>query len=124
MGDTGQGSDPALDETLAPGAASGADTDPTGDTVSSGGATGAPTGTAKSPEMPTIDPDLYVRSVEVARGGMGRIVAARDRRMARAVALKELISPDPDLIARFEREALVTGRLQHPAIVPVYEAGR
>ncbi len=61
---------------------------------------------------------------ELARGGMGRILIARDRRIGRTVALKELLGSDDALFRRFEREALVTGRLQHPAIVPVYEAGR
>jgi WD40 repeat protein len=59
---------------------------------------------------------------ELARGGMGRILIAHDRRIGRTVAVKELLG-NADA-ARFEREALVTGRLQHPAIVPVYEAGR
>ena len=61
---------------------------------------------------------------ELARGGMGRILVARDRRIGRIVALKELLSTGDGVFRRFEREALVTGRLQHPAIVPVYEAGR
>jgi serine/threonine protein kinase len=40
------------------------------------------------------------------------------------VALKEPISPDASTEDRFLREARITARLQHPAIVPVYEAGR
>src|SRR5262249_37388581 len=68
--------------------------------------------------------ELYAIEGEVARGGMGRILAAVDRRLRRAVALKEL-PPAPDAgERRFVREALVTARLQHPSIVPVYEAGR
>ena len=55
---------------------------------------------------------------------MGRIVAAEDRRLGRPVALKELLDPNDDSITRFQREALITARLQHPGIVPVYEAGR
>ena len=41
-----------------------------------------------------------------------------------AVALKELLDPAGEQIGRFQREALITARLQHPGIVPVYEAGR
>jgi WD40 repeat protein len=64
---------------------------------------------------------------EIARGGLGRILEARDHRLERRVAIKELLGQHLDeagLAARFEREALLTARLQHPAIVPVYEAGQ
>lgn len=60
---------------------------------------------------------------EIARGGVGRILRAWDRRLERTVALKELHTPDPELRRRFEREISITARLQHPAIVPVHEAG-
>jgi tetratricopeptide (TPR) repeat protein len=55
---------------------------------------------------------------------MGKIVAAEDLRLGRPVALKQLLEPSPEQITRFQREALITARLQHPGIVPVYEAGR
>jgi WD40 repeat protein len=98
---------------------------------------GSPTGRAD--EQPTLDaaasaaPDTglsvvaaesYAREHEVARGGMGRILAARDRRLGRPVAIKEMLPGHPGAAARFEREALLTARLQHPSIVTVYEAGR
>jgi tetratricopeptide (TPR) repeat protein len=55
---------------------------------------------------------------------MGRVLLARDRRLGRTVAVKELIAGGiPGMQRRFIREALLTSRLQHPAIVPVYEAG-
>ena len=60
---------------------------------------------------------------EVARGAMGRIVAAHDLRLGREVALKQLIEPTPGLRRRFEREVTITAALQHPGIVPVYQAG-
>ena len=72
----------------------------------------------------------YEIGAEIARGGMGRVVAARDRRTGRPIVIKEVRS---DLIAeasrdalirRFKREAMLTARLQHPAVVPVYEIGR
>jgi WD40 repeat protein/serine/threonine protein kinase len=74
--------------------------------------------------LPTIALESYEVGAEVARGGMGRIVAARDRRLGRTVAIKEPFGDDAATRARLEREALITARLQHPAIVPVYEAGR
>jgi eukaryotic-like serine/threonine-protein kinase len=75
-------------------------------------------------ELPTVDPTFYEVAGEVARGGLGRILQARDRRLDRPVALKQLIQDTALGAHRFLREALVTARLQHPAIVPVYEAGR
>ena len=60
---------------------------------------------------------------ELARGAMGRIVVAEDLRLGREVVLKQLIEPSPALRARFEREVTITARLQHPGIVPVYQAG-
>ena len=73
-------------------------------------------------ELTVVPAENYVRGHEIGRGGMGQIVQAHDRRLGRAVAIKELI--DAQLRARFEREARLTARLQHPAIVTVYEAGR
>ena len=72
----------------------------------------------------TVERELYAHGREIARGGMGRIVEARDARLGRVVAVKELLRPAPDAVARFEREALITARLQHPGIVAIYEAGR
>lgn len=69
------------------------------------------------------EPDRYAILGEFAHGGLGRILAARDLKLNRAVALKELIERDGHNEARFVAEALVTARLQHPSIVPVYDAG-
>src|SRR4051812_2271356 len=74
--------------------------------------------------LPYVPMTNYRPEREIARGGMGRIVAAEDLRLGRAVALKELIDPVAEQRGRFQREALITARLQHPGIVPVYEAGR
>ena len=71
--------------------------------------------------LPTVDPIVFDKGAEIAHGGMGRITRARDRRLGREVAIKEVLAPH--LRARFEREAMITARLQHPAIVPIYEAG-
>src|SRR5262249_54989167 len=43
------------------------------------------------PELGVVADSNYVRGKEIGRGGMGRIVRARDRRLGRAVAIKELI---------------------------------
>ncbi len=101
-----------------------------GDRVEPTAASG-PAGSGPSlvpPDEPTlaeVSADHYRVESEFARGGMGRILLARDRRLGRTVALKELLAEaGPGAPRRFVREALVTARLQHPAIVPVYEAGR
>jgi hypothetical protein len=75
-------------------------------------------------QLPQVDPASYALGLEVARGGMGRILAARDLRVGRPVAVKELLGRSRMLSTRFEREARVTARLQHPGIVPIYEIGR
>jgi WD40 repeat protein/tRNA A-37 threonylcarbamoyl transferase component Bud32 len=61
---------------------------------------------------------------EHARGGIGRILKARDQVLGRVVAIKELLVPTDQAEARFVREAKITARLEHPAIVPVHDAGR
>jgi WD40 repeat protein len=85
----------------------------------------APTTDSRSdhPSLPRVDPAAYALGIEVDRGGMGRILEARDLRVGRPVAVKELLGRSPNLAARFEREARVTARLQHPGIVPIYEIG-
>jgi len=66
---------------------------------------------------------LYELGREFARGGLGRILRAKDRRLRRDVAIKELLSKHPKAEQRFIREAFITARLQHPNIVPIHEAG-
>src|SRR3954470_11906539 len=75
-------------------------------------------------ELVVVDPSCYVDRIEIARGGMGRISRARDLRLDRIVALKELWVDQKDTRARLAREALLTARLSHPSIVSVHEAGR
>jgi WD40 repeat protein/tRNA A-37 threonylcarbamoyl transferase component Bud32 len=74
--------------------------------------------------LPPGDPGRYELVDEHARGGLGRILKARDNQLGRTVAVKELLSRSPSSEARFVREAMITARLQHPGIVPVHEAGR
>lgn len=95
-------------------------------------------------------PGRYTNSIEHARGGMGRVLLVHDDFLGRDIALKELLphlgtteestrdasmqtSPVGDhpspvrfsahIIARFLQEARITGQLEHPSIVPVYELG-
>jgi serine/threonine-protein kinase len=62
-----------------------------------------------------------------ASGGLGRVFVAYDEELNREVALKEIHARYghlADCRARFLLEAEVTGRLEHPGIVPVYGLGR
>lgn len=57
-----------------------------------------------------------------AQGGLGKVSIARDEKLKREVAFKE-IRPDrlsPQARKRFLTEAEITGQLEHPGIVPVY----
>jgi TPR repeat protein len=65
----------------------------------------------------------YATGDEIARGSMGRVREARDLRLDRSVAIKELLRGDSPSRIRFEREARITARLEHPAIIAVHEAG-
>ncbi|MGE3545110.1 MAG: protein kinase, partial [Kofleriaceae bacterium] len=75
------------------------------------------------PELLPIAPEHYLVGKQLARGGMGKIFTARDRRHGRLVAIKELLASSPASRARFEREARITAKLQHPSIVNFIEAG-
>jgi serine/threonine protein kinase len=61
-----------------------------------------------------------------AQGGLGQISLARDDRIMREVALKQILAAhadNPTLRRRFLYEARITGQLEHPSIVPVYCLG-
>ncbi|MFC6085022.1 serine/threonine-protein kinase [Sphaerisporangium aureirubrum] len=69
--------------------------------------------------------DYQVEAV-VGRGGMATVYRARDRRLGRAVALKVLapqLSQDPRFRERFVRESRLVAAVDHPNIIPIYEAG-
>ena len=70
--------------------------------------------------------DKYRIEQLLGRGGMGAVYRARDMRLDRLVAVKvvraELIG-DPEARRRFRREAQIVARLQHPAIVSVFDYG-
>jgi len=62
----------------------------------------------------------------VARGGMGEVYRALDRRLGRPVALKVLvreIADQPLFRERFLRESRLAASLDHPNVLPIYEAG-
>ena len=66
----------------------------------------------------------YREAIEIARGGMGVILRAGDPELGRFVALKVIQrahSSERRQVIRFVREARITGQLEHPNIMPIYE---
>ena len=69
----------------------------------------------------------YVILRRLGMGGLGSVWLVRDKTLNRLVAVKEVnerAAESPVALARFRREAEITGQLEHPNIVPVYQAGQ
>ena len=86
--------------------------------------------TSESALSPTLPPGTTVGPFQIVgvlgRGGMATVYEAYDERLERTIALKVL--PPEFLHAgtfarRFEREAKVIAKLEHPNIVPIYASG-
>ncbi|MEP3482676.1 MAG: serine/threonine-protein kinase [Fuerstiella sp.] len=61
-----------------------------------------------------------------AKGGLGEVSIANDTELNRQVAVKQIQQPfdgQPESRHRFLAEAEITGKLEHPGIVPVYSLG-
>jgi serine/threonine protein kinase len=94
--------------------------------------------TIKLPELPYIPiakegaPPAELDAVDfevtgvLGEGGMGRVLLARQRSLRRDVALKVIKAEvsRPDILDALLAEAVVTGSLEHPSIVPVHALGR
>ena len=65
----------------------------------------------------------YLVQGVLGEGAMGRVYLALHPRLGREVAIKLLHERDPDLLARFGREAEVMARIRDERVVEVYEAG-
>ncbi len=76
-------------------------------------------------EEPDFTGTRYRLIEEIGRGGMGTVYVAEDRELERRVAVKVLADPGiaPEAAGRMLAEARVVARLEHPGIVPVYDAG-
>ncbi|HQV94395.1 MAG TPA: serine/threonine-protein kinase [Anaerolineales bacterium] len=68
----------------------------------------------------------YEIQSEIGRGGMAAVYLAHDPNFRRNVAVKLVagnLEHNEDFRERFEREARLIARIEHPAIVPVYDFG-
>lgn len=100
-----------------PGAAAGS-----AGTQTPGGATGGP-----PPETRGTPFGRYRLQRQLGAGAMGTVWKAWDTRLERTVALKQLREDMPagsSAVTRFEREARLAARLDHPGIVRVYDVGQ
>ncbi|MBL4688316.1 MAG: hypothetical protein JKY37_27260, partial [Nannocystaceae bacterium] len=68
----------------------------------------------------------YTLGARLGIGGMSIVYAAKQDKPSRSVAIKLLRVglSGPMAQRRFDREAEILGRLRHPAIAQIYEAGR
>jgi serine/threonine-protein kinase len=83
---------------------------------------------AEDGEIITLDPTGSTTRYELVetlgQGGMGEVRLCKDQRIRRDVAMKVIRkerAATPELRARFFREVLAQGQLEHPAVVPVYD---
>ena len=79
-------------------------------------------------EMPRVGTDFAGYQVQgiIGRGGMSVVYQAEHPRLARTVALKVLaveLSEDDRFRERFVRESRLAASLDHPNIIPIYDAG-
>lgn len=73
----------------------------------------------------TFSRKLTIQRV-IGEGGVGRVYLAYDEAIGRRVAVKELLNSaqnDRQLEKSFIHEAKITGKLEHPGIIPVYQLG-
>ncbi len=69
----------------------------------------------------------YQILAQLGAGGMGEVYKARDTRLGRDVAIKVLpahLSANPEVRARFEREARAISQLNHPNVCSLHDSGR
>jgi serine/threonine protein kinase len=79
-----------------------------------------------APVRALLDGRRYKVQGAIGGGGMGIVLQARDLRIRRSVAMKVIKTSaqfSRENVLRFVDEAQLTGQLQHPNIVPVYELG-
>ncbi len=83
-------------------------------------------GSASGIRVGTVVDNKYRVEEIVGQGGMGAVFRAWDLRLERSVAIKVVradLLAAPESRVRFRRESMMVARLQHPAIVTVFDYG-
>jgi eukaryotic-like serine/threonine-protein kinase len=78
-------------------------------------------------EPGTIIAERYRVDAMLGEGGMGKVYAAEHIHMRKQVAIKVLhpeMSTTPEVVARFEREAVAAGKITHPNVAAATDFGR
>ncbi len=87
----------------------------------------APLATVVTPRPRPAVEELVCSGLEVVRtlgvGGMGVVDLAIQHQLARKVAVKTVRGADPQAARALLQEGWITGALQHPNVVPVYDLG-
>ena len=86
-------------------------------------ADGRPSAVSETPDDSSLD---YLTLDKLGEGGMGTVHLAQQVALGREVALKQIhqrSSQEPSVRDEFLTEAVLTGKLEHPNIVPIYEVG-
>ena len=79
---------------------------------------------ADDPRVGTLLSNQFRVDALLGHGGMGAVYSGTQLSVNRPVAIKEMLSASSLDLARFEREARITAKLEHPGIVPIHDAGR
>lgn len=92
------------------------------------GVLGGSGGDWEPPEADEVEPWFsgYAGFAFIDRGSMGAVYAATQLSLDRRVAIKILppeLGLNPDFVARFQREARLLAKLQHPNIIAVHDSG-
>src|SRR5438093_716551 len=74
-----------------------------------------------SPEAEVAPEQRYEVGELIGSGGMATVYRAIDRVLARPVALKLLRDERPQTVMRFQREARIQARVEHPRVCRVYD---
>src|SRR5437868_3956941 len=85
------------------------------------------TGGLVDPRVGTVLADRYRIDALIGEGGMGKVYAAEHVLMRKRVAVKMLhreLTSVPEIMARFEREAMAAANIEHPNVAAATDFGK